>query len=117
MSKNIKIQKTQSLLLELLREALVGLSDERINHLNITEVTCSKGKYHADVFILFDTQDKEEQRVLLKLLQKAQGILREHVLSASGWFKCPKFCFKADERLDHSNRLDKIFEQIKNKER
>ncbi|RDU74607.1 30S ribosome-binding factor RbfA [Helicobacter anseris] len=110
--KDIKIQRTQSLLLELLSQALVNLSDTRINSLTITEVLCSRGKHNADVFILFDTQDKEEQKKLLSLLQKAQGTLREYVLSSSGWFRCPKFCFKADESFGRVNNLDRIFEKI-----
>lgn len=114
--QEVKIQKTQALLLELLREALASLNDTRINHLNITEVICSKGKYNAEVFITFDTQDKQEQKKLLMLLQKAQGSLREYVLNASGWFKCPKLCFKIDESLSRANHLDKLFNQIRNKE-
>lgn len=110
--KSIKEQRAESLLLELLSEALVQLSDNRINHLTITEVVCSRGKYNAEVFVLFDTQDKEEQKQLLRLLQKAEGILREYVLSASGWFKCPKFTFKVDESLSRASSLDKIFAQI-----
>lgn len=110
--KDIKLQKTQSLLQELLSEALTGLDDKRINNLVITEVVCSKGKYNADVFVLFDTQDKKEQEELLRILSRAEGILREYVLSSSGWFRCPKFCFKADESLNRAERLDQIFKKI-----
>ena len=114
--KDVKTQRTESLLLELLSEALVSLSDNRINHLTITEVACSRGKHNAEVFVLFDAQDRQEQARLLRLLQKAEGTLREYVLNASGWFKCPKFCFKADESLHRANNLDKIFEQIHQKD-
>ncbi|MCE3037222.1 30S ribosome-binding factor RbfA [Helicobacter anatolicus] len=110
--KTIKEQRTESLLLELLSEALVQLSDNRINHLSITRVVCSKGKYNAEVFVLLDTQEKEEKKQLLRLLQKAEGILRDYVLSASGWFKCPKFAFKEDDSLVVTNNLDRIFAQI-----
>ncbi|CBG39440.1 30S ribosome-binding factor RbfA [Helicobacter mustelae] len=110
--KSIKEQRVESLLLELLSEALTSLSDTRINHLSITEVVCSRGKYNAEVYVLFDGQDKEEQRQLLKILQKAEGVLREYVLSASGWFKCPRFTFKSDESLERANQLDQIFAKI-----
>ncbi|WP_104697130.1 MULTISPECIES: 30S ribosome-binding factor RbfA [unclassified Helicobacter] len=113
--KDIKIQRTQSLLQELLNEALTSLDDERIRNLTVTEVVCSRGKYNADIFVLFDTQDKKEQNDLLRLLHKAEGALREYILSSSGWFRCPKLCFKVDESLSRINRLDQIFEKISKK--
>ena len=51
MKKSIKIQKTESLLKELIPEALSNFEDSRINSLLITDVDCSKGKYDALVYI------------------------------------------------------------------
>ena len=113
MSKDIKKERTESLLQELLSEALTQLSDTRLNSLSVTEVVCSRGKYNAEVYILFDSQDKREHQQILKLLHKAEGTLREYILSTSNWFRCPKLSFKIDQSLGRVNTLEKIFEKIK----
>lgn len=110
--QNIKLERSQSLLLELVSEALSTLSNPNLNSLSITQVQCSKGKYHAEVFIESSGFSQEEKAQVLRELKKAEGILREYVLSASGWFKCPKFSFRFDESLSHANHLDKIFAKI-----
>ena len=47
---NIKQQRLESLLVEVLSEALSQLSDTQINSLSITGVKCSRGKQSAEVF-------------------------------------------------------------------
>ncbi len=106
---SIHIERTQSMLKELLIEALSSLDDCRINGVSIVDVICSKGKYNAQVYIQTDENDKQE---VLKALRKAQGILKEYILSNSGWFKCPNLQFFIDESLEKSKSLDKIFSQI-----
>ncbi|WP_394959292.1 30S ribosome-binding factor RbfA [uncultured Helicobacter sp.] len=114
MDRNIKIQKTQALLQEILTTALSELNDPLLRPLSVTRVLCSKGKYHAKVFIESSTIDKEQQAKILSHLNRAKSILREYVLSASGWFKCPDFSFVLDDELSTSKSLDALFEQIKN---
>ncbi|GAA7257846.1 30S ribosome-binding factor RbfA [Helicobacter pylori] len=108
----IKLQRSQSLLLELVTEALSMLSNPALNSLSITQVICSRGKYNAEVFVEGSDFSAEEKVLILKELKKAEGILREHILSSSGWFKCPKLNFKFDDSLKSVNSLDKIFAQI-----
>lgn len=112
MEGNIKLQRSQSLLKELVIEALSTLNNSNLNSLSITDVVCSKGKYHAEVFIESSDFSPAEKTLILKELKKAEGILREHILRSSGWFKCPRMSFKFDETLKSSNTLDKLFEQI-----
>ncbi|PAF53206.1 ribosome-binding factor A [Helicobacter sp. 13S00482-2] len=112
MEKSIHLQRTQSILKEMLQEAISGLSDTRVNSVSVVEVICSRGKYNADVFICPDFYSKEEQKQVLKGLKKAENILREYVLSVSGWYKCPKFNFCFDETLQKTKTLDEIFNQI-----
>ncbi len=110
--QDIKTKRSQSLLLELLKEALALLADPRLNSLSITEVILSKGKHNAQVYVLLDG-DESEQRAILAHLKKAEGILKEYILSASGWYRCPSLSFKPDDSLNQANRLDQIFSQIK----
>lgn len=108
----IKLQRSQALLLELVCEALSMLSNPLLNSLSITQVICSRGKYNAEVFIESSDFLPQEKSEILRELKKAEGILREHILSSSGWFKCPKLTFKFDDSLKSANSLDKIFAQI-----
>lgn len=109
---DIKLQRSQALLLELVSEALSMLSNPLLNSLSITQVICSHGKYNAEVFVESSDFSAQEKSEILRELKKAEGILREHILSSSGWFKCPKLSFKFDDSLKSANSLDKIFAQI-----
>lgn len=111
--ENIKIQRTQSILLELIPEGLSSLNDSRINSLSITSVDCKKGKYDADVY--FDSSDysKEEIKVIISILKKANGIIKSFCLSCTGWYKCPNFNFIPDKSLENSLKIEKLFEKIK----
>ena len=106
---SIHLERTQSLLKELLIEALSSLEDSRISSVSITDVVCSRGKYHAQVFIHTDIEDKAQ---ILKMLRRAQGILREYVLSNSGWYKCPRLEFVIDESMDRVQNLERLFASI-----
>lgn len=112
MQKSIKLQRSQALLKELVSEALSSLSNPTLNVLSITDVVCSKGKHHAEIFIESSSLSSEDRVAILRDLKKAEGILREHVLNASGWFKAPKMSFKFDEALQSGNSLDRLFEKI-----
>jgi ribosome-binding factor A len=110
--KSIKLQRTQSLLEELIPQALSELSDDRINSLTVTSVECKRGKYDANVF--YDASDftKDEVEVLNKLLNRASGKIQTYCLSLTSWYKFPKLHFKADYQLAKVNHLEDIFKKI-----
>ncbi|WP_034583514.1 30S ribosome-binding factor RbfA [Helicobacter pametensis] len=112
MDEKIKLQRSQSLLKELVSEALSTLSNPDLHSLSVTDVVCSRGKYHAEVFIESSDLSPQERTLILKELKKAEGALREYILRSSGWFKCPKLSFKCDDSLISRNNLDQIFAQI-----
>ena len=101
--------------MELIPEALATLKDARINTLAVTEVNCKNGKYDATVYYDGSDYTKEEHQVLNNLLNKASGQIKSYCLSATGWYKCPNFKFKADDKLEESMHLESLFEQIKKK--
>lgn len=110
--KNIKLERTQSLLKELLPSALANLNDTRLNSLNVLEVKCSKGKYSAQVFLESSFFTKEEQKAILNQLKKARNLIKEYCLEETGWFRCPDFQFSFDDSLERENRLDRIFHTL-----
>lgn len=111
--KSINIQRTESLLMELIPEALSELNDHRINSLTITAVDCKQGKYDASVY--YDASDFEKNEIpkINSALTKASGHIKSYCLGATGWYKCPNFKFIADYSLEKSNRIDELFEKIK----
>ncbi|AXH13958.1 30S ribosome-binding factor RbfA [Malaciobacter mytili] len=114
--KSINLQRTESLLLELVPEALSNLSDTRINSLAITAIDCKNGKYDATVYYDGSDYSKQEQQAINTLLAKANGHIKSYCLNATGWYKCPNFKFKADDSLEHNMKIEALFEQIKSKD-
>ena len=111
--KSINLQRTESLLMELIPEALSTLSDSRISGIAVTEVNCKNGKYDAIVYYDGSDYTKQEQELLNGLLKKANGAIKTYCLNATGWYKCPNFRFKADDSLEKSNHIESLFSQIK----
>lgn len=111
--KSVNLQRTESLLMELIPEALATLNDSRINTLAITEVNCKNGKYDAIVYYDGSDYTKQEHQILNNLLNKANGHIKSYCLNATNWYKCPNFKFKADDKLEKSLHLEDLFSQIK----
>lgn len=109
---NIKQQRLESLLLEVLSEAFSSLSDSELSALTPTAVKCSKGKQSAEVYIEGSDVAQQERTRLLQKLSKAQGALRDHILSSTQWFRAPQLLFKFDDSLKNANSLDEIFKHI-----
>ena len=111
--KSINLQKTQSLLVELIPEALSALNDTRISSLAITDVNCKNGKYSAIVYFDATDIDKDELKEVKKLLKKANGKIKSYCLASTGWYKCPDFNFVVDDTIKQSKRLEELFKKIK----
>lgn len=113
---NIKLLKTQSLLKKSLQESIFNLDDTRLNSLSIVRVECKRGKEHAKVF--FDTTGINdcEQKEILKLLKKANSLIREHLQASLNWYKAPNLSYEFDEEMQTLRRLDSIFKQIQTKD-
>ena len=110
--KSINLQRTQSLLMELIPEALSSLSDPYIKSLTITDVDCKTGKYDAKVYFDGTDFDTSELKLIRASLRKANGRLKSYILNATGWYKCPDFTFIMDEDIEKSKRLEQLFAQI-----
>ena len=110
--KNIKLERVQSLLKELIPSALANLEDTRLINLSGLELKCSKGKYFAQVFLDPSFITQEEKKVILHQLKKARNIIKGYCLEESGWFRCPDFDFVFDYSLEKEMRLDRIFQAL-----
>jgi ribosome-binding factor A len=110
--KNVKLKRTESLLKELVSEAISSLNDENIKTLTVTEVNCSRGKYDATVFLDKAGLADDEQKKALKGLRNAKGFIKSHCLASSGWYKCPDFSFEFDNDAERMNRVEELFKKI-----
>lgn len=108
----IKLKRTESVLLELIPQALGAMNDKRLHDLNIIEVACSRGKSDAKVYINPNNYTEQEKRDYLKLLRNARPIVETYCLKDQGWYRCPKFTFEFDEQLAKSQNIDNLFKQI-----
>ena len=108
----IKLKRTESILQELVPEALGSLNDKRLHNLDILEVKCSRGKSDAKVYIDPKELSEQEKRDCLKLLRKARPIVETYCLKDQGWFRCPKFTFEFDEQLQKSKNIEELFKKI-----
>jgi len=115
-NKSINLQRTQSLLKELIPEALAELSDSRINSLTITDVDCKNGKYDAKVYYDGSDLTKEEDKEVRQLLRKASSRIKSYCLNATGWYKCPNFEFKKDDMVEKNLRMEELFSKIAKKD-
>ena len=112
-NKSIKVQRKESILVELLNEALSTLSDSRVNSLQVLDVVCSRGAQDAKVYLEKSILSKEEQKEVLKLLKKANGLISRYCLESTGWYKVPKFTYTFDELLEKENKIEELLEKIK----
>ena len=108
----IKRKRTESVLRELIPEALGTLDDYRINTLSVTDDVCSRGRYDARVFLDPAELDESEQAEALSRLRKVAGYLKTYVKESEGWFKAPNFTFEFDNELERISRIDQLFKKI-----
>ena len=108
----IKLKRTESILCELVPQALGSLNDKRLHDLEILEVKCSRGKSDAKVYINPSELTEQEKRDYLKLLRKARPIVETYCLKDQGWYRCPKFTFEFDEQLQKSKNIEELFKKI-----
>lgn len=108
----IKLKRTESVLLELIPQALGAMNDKRFHELNIIEVKCSRGKSDAKVYINPASYTEQEKRDFIKLLIKARPIIETYCLKDQGWYRCPKFTFEFDEQLEKSQNIEELFRKI-----
>jgi len=110
--EEIKRHRVESVLREIIPEALSSLNDERINGLAVTDVVCSKGRSDAKVYLDKSFLSPKEQGEALRQLRTVAGYIQNHCKQSEGWFKAPRFTFEFDEQLEKVSRIEELFKQI-----
>jgi len=114
--EEIKRHRVESVLKEIIPEALATLDDSRINSLLVTDVVCSKGRSDAKVYLEKSFLTPKEQGEALRQLRTVAGYIQNHCKQSEGWFKAPRFTFEFDEQLEKVSRIEELFKQISKKE-
>ncbi len=110
--EEIKRHRVESVLKEIIPEALGSLDDDRINGLSVTDVVCSKGRSDAKVYMDTSFLSEKEQGEALKQLRTVAGYIQNHCKQSEGWFKAPRFTFEFDHQLEKVSRIEDLFKQI-----
>ena len=108
----IKLKRTESILCELIPEALGSMNDKRLHELDVVDVKCSRGKSDAKVYMDPSDFSDDEKRSYLKLLNKARPIVETYCLKDQGWFRRPKLTFEFDEHLKKAQNIEELFKKI-----
>jgi len=110
--EEIKRHRVESILKEIIPEALTTLDDSRINSLLVVDVVCSKGRSDAKVYLEPSFLSPKEQQEALKQLRSVSGYIQNHCKQSEGWFKAPRFTFEFDQQLEKTIRIEELFKQI-----
>ncbi|MEY4504103.1 MAG: ribosome-binding factor RbfA [Pseudomonadota bacterium] len=113
--QNVKLLRVESVLKELISEALGQMRDEKLLGLNIIDVKVSKGKNDAVVFIFDDDFADTQKRQIMAALKKCAPIIANYCLTAEGWYKMPKLKFEFDSTMSEIKSLENIFKEIGSK--
>jgi len=113
--EEIKRHRVESVLKEIIPEALGTLDDERINSLLVTDVVCSKGRSDAKVYLDKSFLTPKEQGEALRQIRAVAGYIQNHCKQSEGWFKAPRFTFEFDEQLEKVSRIEDLFKQIESR--
>lgn len=108
----IKLKRTESVLCELIPEAICQLSDARLYEIDVLDVKCSRGRSDAKVYLDPHDYSDEERRFFLKQLQKARPVIEDYCMKDQGWYRCPKLTFEFDDQLKTQQNIESLFKQI-----
>ncbi len=108
----IKKKRTESLLLELIPEAISSLKDARIHEVDVVEVVVSKGRSDAKVYLDPHSYTEKERNALLKLLRGARPVIEAHCMQDQGWYRCPNLTFEFDTHFERVSKMEDLFKQI-----
>lgn len=109
----IKKNKEESILKELIIEGISMLGNESLNSLVVLDVSISKGRDDAKVFLDKSALTEEEIDSILKQLNKAKYTIQSHCFEHSGWFKVPTLHFIFDATKEKNEKIDSLLEKAK----
>ncbi len=108
----IKLKRTESILLELIPEALGSLNDKRLHEIDVVDIKLSRGRSDAKVYIDPHYYSEAEKNMFLKLLRKARPLIETYCMKDQGWYRSPKLTFEFDEHFAQAQNIEELFKRI-----
>lgn len=97
------VQVNRLLQQEIANILLMGLQDERMRNVTVTEVRTTKDLRYATVLItVYDEKNKEE---ILEAVNQFSGLIRKLLGSNIKLKRTPELEFRYDDSLDHAVRI------------
>lgn len=87
------------------------LSDPRLASLVITEVSLTKDRRYARVYVSC-YEGEEALQEALTALESAKGYLRHHLSQVLSWRFAPELVFMPDRTWQYGEKMDALFDQI-----
>ena len=112
----IKQKRTESLLMELIPEAISTLKDIKIHEVDVIDVKCSRGRSDAKIFLDPHSYTEKEKNAFLKILRMTRNLIEAHCMQDQGWYRCPNLTFEFDEHFARVSKIEDLFKQIKKKD-
>jgi ribosome-binding factor A len=112
---NLKIQKLEKQIEKELSRIFLNDVKDDIGFITITGVDLTNDLSYAKVYYTVLGDDNKKEAVT-KTLEKAKGFIRTTLGSRVQMRKIPELIFNYDESIDYGNKIEKLIEQIKEKE-
>ncbi|MDR0580455.1 MAG: 30S ribosome-binding factor RbfA [Campylobacteraceae bacterium] len=110
--QDVKRKRVESILKELIPQALSELDDEQLVGLCVTDVVCHKGHHDAEVYLDKTLLSESEISQIYTKLNKVKRYIQNYCANEEGWFRAPNLAFHFDNLLEQQNHMDKLFEKI-----
>jgi ribosome-binding factor A len=112
----LRIEKVQEFIKqEISQIILTDLKDPRVGFVTVTRVEVTKDLQHAKIFISL-MGSPEQKESTLQGLQRALGFMRTEIGKRLRLRMIPDLSLAVDESLDHSVRIQKLLDEIKQDE-
>ncbi|MDR3178306.1 MAG: 30S ribosome-binding factor RbfA [Campylobacteraceae bacterium] len=110
--QDVKLKRVESILKELIPQALSELDDEQLVGLCVTDVVCHRGHHDAEVYLDKTFLADDEISQIYAKLKKVKKYIQNYCAVEEGWFRAPNLTFHFDNLLEEQNRIDKLFKEI-----
>lgn len=90
--------------------------DPRVQNVTITDVDVTGDLQQATIFYSTLETENDKQKETQEGLEKASGLIRKELGTRLQIYKTPELFFKRDESVEYGSRIDKLLNELNQKE-